>query len=128
MHHESDLEERDADADAVVAELEVTDQVAERRWHDHPAVVPVKAVGLFIGRNGKRVAITIAGVVLIIVGVAMLVLPGPGLVVIFLGLSILATTYVWAERLLNRAKEKASRAKDTVLGKKQRPAESDPDA
>jgi hypothetical protein len=92
MHHESDLEERDADA--VVAELEVIAPVAERRWHDHPAVVPVKAVGLFIGRNGKRIAVTIAGVVLILVGVAMLVLPGPGLVVIFLGLSILATTYV----------------------------------
>ena len=51
MHHESDLEERDADA--VVAELEVTDQVAERRWHDHPAVVPVKAVGLFIASARK---------------------------------------------------------------------------
>ena len=48
----------------------------------------------------------------------MLVLPGPGIVVIIAGLAILATEYVWAQRLLRIAKEKANQAKDAVLRKK----------
>ena len=48
----------------------------------------------------------------------MLVLPGPGLLVIIVGLAILATEYVWAQRLLQVAKEKATQAKDMVLRKK----------
>ena len=37
---------------------------------------------------------------------------------IILGLGILATEYVWAERLLKMAKDKANQAKDKVLGRK----------
>jgi len=111
-----DPEERDADA--VVAELEVIDPAAARRWHEHPAFVPFKAVGRFIKRSGKRIAVTIAGAVVILVGIAMLVLPGPGWVVIFAGLAILSTEYVWARRLLEKAKEKAGQAKDAVFRKK----------
>jgi uncharacterized protein (TIGR02611 family) len=111
-----DPEERDADA--VVAELEVIDPAAARRWHEHPAFVPFKAIGRFIQRSGKRIAVTIAGAVVILVGVAMLVLPGPGWVVIFAGLAILSTEYVWARRLLEKAKEKAGQAKDAVFRKK----------
>jgi uncharacterized membrane protein YcjF (UPF0283 family) len=47
----------------------------------------------------------------------MLVLPGPGIVVIIAGLAILATEYVWAQRLLKIAKEKANQAKDAILRK-----------
>ena len=36
---------------------------------------------------------------------------------IIAGLAILATEYVWAQRLLTAAKEKANQAKDAVLGK-----------
>jgi hypothetical protein len=50
----------------------------------------------------------------------MLVLPGPGIVVILLGLAILATEYVWAERLLRKARDKFEVAKDTVLGRKKK--------
>jgi len=53
----------------------------------------------------------------ILAGVALLVLPGPGLLLIFVGLSILATEYVWAQRVLKTAKEKANQAKDKVLRK-----------
>ena len=58
---------------------------------------------------------TAAGGFLVIVGIALLVLPGPGLLVIILGLGILATEYVWAERLLRTAREKAEQAKNMVL-------------
>lgn len=113
-----DPEERDADA--VVAEIEAEEPELERRWHDHPAVVPFKAVVLFIGRNAKRIAVTIVGVVVLAIGLAGLLLPVlPGWALIFVGLGILATEYVWARRLLVRSKEIALAAKDKALGKKE---------
>ena len=110
-------EPQEVDASELVEELEETSPELARRWHDHPAIVPFKVVGRFIGRNSKRVGITIAGVVLLVLGAAMLVLPGPGLLVIIAGLAVLATEYVWAQRLLRIAREKATQAKDAVLRK-----------
>jgi uncharacterized protein (TIGR02611 family) len=64
--------------------------------------------------------VTIAGFAVLLAGIALLVLPGPGWLLIFIGLAILATEYVWAERLLAAAKRKAEQAKDVVLRKKNR--------
>ena len=108
----------EVDASETVAELEVIEPEAARRWHDHPAFVPLKAVARFIQRSGKRVAVTIAGFAVLLAGIALLVLPGPGWLLIFIGLTILATEYVWAQRLLNAAKRKAEQAKAAVLRKK----------
>lgn len=69
-----------------------------------------KDVFVWIGRNGKRVGVSIVGFVLIIAGLAMLVLPGPGVLVIIAGLAVLATEYAWAERALDNAKKKAKSA------------------
>src|SRR6266511_2856233 len=66
----------------------------------------------FLARSTKRVAVLIVGSVVVAAGLAMLVLPGPGLLVIILGLAILATEFAWAEYLLHKAKEKAVKAKD----------------
>jgi uncharacterized protein (TIGR02611 family) len=111
-------EPQEVDASEVVEEMESRPDLA-RRWHDHPTVVPFKVVAGFIARNGKRVAVTIAGFAVMLAGVALLVLPGPGLLVIIAGLAILATEYVWAQRLLRIAKEKANQAKDAVFKKKE---------
>jgi uncharacterized protein (TIGR02611 family) len=112
-----DPEERDASE--TVDEIGATEPEVARRWHDHPAVVPIKAVLLFIAHNGKRIFVTIAGVIVLIVGIAGLILPVlPGWALIFVGLGILATEYVWAQRLLKIAKEKANAAKDKVLRRK----------
>lgn len=112
-----DPEERDASE--TVAEIAAAEPELARRWHDHPAVVPFKAVLLFIAHNGKRIFVTIAGVVVLLIGLAGLLLPVlPGWALIFVGLGILATEYVWAQRLLRIAKEKATAAKDKVLRKK----------
>jgi uncharacterized protein (TIGR02611 family) len=109
-----DPEERDADE--VVRSL--GDSVEpERRWHHHPVFTPFKAVGLFIGRNAKRVAVTVIGLIVVLAGVLMLVLPGPGIVTIIAGLAILATEYVWAERLLRAAKAHARQAKDAAFNR-----------
>src|SRR5256885_16319806 len=113
-----DPEERDADE--AIAEPSL-DSAIERRWHEHPAVVPFKVVGLFIGRNAKRTAVTVVGFAVVLIGVALIPLPGPGWLIVFGGLAILATEYVWAQRLLNYAKRKAVSAKNAVL--RQRPSE-----
>lgn len=47
----------------------------------------------------------VIGGTLLVVGVAMLVLPGPAVVVIPLALAVLATEFAWARRLLRRARE-----------------------
>ena len=64
---------------------------------------------LVIARSTKRIAVLVAGLVLVVAGVVMLVLPGPGLLVIIAGLAVLATEFAWAEHLLDRAKEQAAR-------------------
>jgi uncharacterized protein (TIGR02611 family) len=101
-------------ASQVVEEF-AADEEVQRRWHDHAAFVPIKVVARFIRQSGKRIAVTIAGFTVLIVGIAMLALPGPGLVMIIVGLGILSSEYVWAQRLLRKAKEKAEQAKDVVL-------------
>lgn len=52
----------------------------------------------------RRPVVTLVGVVLISVGVVLLVLPGPGLLVMAVGLAVLATEYPAAQRLLDRTK------------------------
>ena len=52
----------------------------------------------------------IAGAIVLLSGVAMLVLPGPALAVIPLGLFMLAMEFAWAERLLHRAVAHAENA------------------
>ena len=106
------------DADATIAELSPEDLARQRRWHDHRIVFPLKVVARFLVRNGKRIGIAVVGGFLVVAGIALLVLPGPGWLVIFLGLGILATEFVWAERLLNKAKEKAQQAKVKMLERK----------
>ena len=54
-----------------------------------------------------RLAIITAGTVITLAGLAALVLPGPGLVLILVGLGILAQEVPWAERLLAYARRKA---------------------
>lgn len=60
--------------------------------------------------HARRVAIFVAGVAVTAAGFAMLVLPGPGLLVIIAGLSILAIEFAWAARLRDQAKDRAKSA------------------
>ena len=112
-------EPQEVDASEFVEELETSRPELAKRWHDHPTFVPLKVVGRFIRRSGKRVAVTIAGFTLLLAGLAGLLLPIiPGWLLIIPGLALLATEYVWAQRLLRIAKEKATQAKDMLLRKK----------
>ncbi len=63
----------------------------------------------------RRVFRILGGFTLLVVGVIMFFTPGPGWVVIFLGLTLLAAEFVWAQRLMDRMKHEGNRLKTTVL-------------
>ncbi len=53
-----------------------------------------------------RITVALVGVTIIVIGVILLPLPGPGWLVIFAGLFVLSTEFEWAERLLEYARDK----------------------
>jgi hypothetical protein len=62
------------------------------------------------GAAARRLALETLGWLLVVVGIAALVLPGPGLLAIFAGLALLSQQYDWAERRLEPVKERALKA------------------
>jgi uncharacterized protein (TIGR02611 family) len=56
----------------------------------------------------------VAGFALLIAGIAMLALPGPGWLTIAAGLAVLASEFDWARSLLNRLKATAGRMGDAL--------------
>ena len=70
----------------------------------------------FIGRSSKRILVTVVGFAFVLGGLAMLVLPGPGILVVALGFAILGTEYAWAAAALERTKHTAGRAGRAAKG------------
>jgi uncharacterized protein (TIGR02611 family) len=64
----------------------------------------------WIGRTGLRVLVTVVGFALIALGLVLLVLPGPGILVVVAGFAVLATQYAWARTALEATKRRASQA------------------
>jgi tellurite resistance protein TerC len=77
--------------------------------HKHPLYVPYKVA--------KRIAIGIVGGSVLLVGIAMIVLPGPAFVVIPAGLAILGIEFAWARIWLKKAKAKAEEVARNVMNK-----------
>ena len=75
-------------------------------------------------RGARRIVILVTGTTVLVVGIAMIVLPGPAVVVIPIGLAILATEFVWARRLLKHFKDQANgftaSAKQLLWGNKEK--------
>ncbi len=69
-----------------------------------PSLDEAERVAKLTLKQARRVVVGVVGVTLLIVGVIMIVAPGPALVVIPLGLAVLASEFVWARRLLVRYK------------------------
>jgi tellurite resistance protein TerC len=61
-------------------------------------------------KTARRLIVLVVGGTVLLLGVAMLVLPGPAIVVIPLGVLILAGEFAWARRLRRRMKELADLA------------------
>lgn len=62
-----------------------------------------------------RVGVTVVGPLLVVAGIAMTVLPGPGLVVVGIGLALLALEYEWARRALGLLGQVAANARDAAF-------------
>lgn len=60
-----------------------------------------------IQKHLKRVLVEGLGWLLVLVGIAALVLPGPGLLALFAGMALLSTQYEWAERRLDPVRRTA---------------------
>lgn len=58
----------------------------------------------------RKTAVAVIGAALVITGIALLVLPGPGLVLIALGVAVLASEFRWAHRAHQRLVCEARRA------------------
>ena len=65
----------------------------------------------------RRAVVLMAGIIVLLLGIVMLIAPGPGILTMMLGLGILATEFVWARRLLKRIREKAIRITNSLLGR-----------
>jgi uncharacterized protein (TIGR02611 family) len=50
----------------------------------------------------RKVVYSVVGVSVLLIGIVMIVLPGPAVIIIPLGLAILATEYAWARRIIRR--------------------------
>jgi uncharacterized protein (TIGR02611 family) len=66
-------------------------------------------------QQAKRFFKILIGFTLLLVGILMVVTPGPGLLTILLALGVLAAEFVWARRLLDRLKEQGVRLRETVF-------------
>ena len=71
-------------------------------------------------RTAKRIVIAIIGTTVVLLGVAMLVLPGPGILTIILGLMLLGVEFAFARRWLVRIKSASQKAADKVRAKVRR--------
>ena len=67
-----------------------------------------------------QVGVFIIGLAVVVAGIFMLVLPGPGWVVIFGGMAIWATEFVWAQLVLRWTKRKVTEAAHRALDPKVR--------
>jgi uncharacterized protein (TIGR02611 family) len=67
-------------------------------------------------RQARRAVIAVVGFTVVALGAVMIVTPGPGWLVIFLGLSLLAAEFVWARRLLRRLRQKGVQVREAIFG------------
>jgi uncharacterized protein (TIGR02611 family) len=73
-------------------------------------------------QQAKRWLKIVFGFTLLVLGAVMVFTPGPGWLIILLGLGVLAAEFVWARRLLDRLKEQGIRLRDAVFVRAHPPA------
>jgi uncharacterized protein (TIGR02611 family) len=72
-----------------------------------------------VAGHTKRIVVTIIGLAMIVVGIAIVLFPGPWSAPLIIGgLAILATEYDWAEDIMNWVKEKMRRAKERLKARR----------
>jgi len=67
-------------------------------------------------RWARRIAVALVGGTVLAIGIALIVLPGPALVVIPLGLAILGAEFAWARAWLRKVRERSNDLLDLFRG------------
>lgn len=73
-------------------------------------------------QQAKRIMKIILGFTLLVLGAVLVFTPGPGWLVMLLGLGVLAAEFMWARKLLDRMKEQGVRLRDAVFFRAHPPA------
>lgn len=73
-------------------------------------------------RLARRLAVAIVGASVVLIGVAMIFLPGPAIVVIPVGLAILGLEFAWARHWLKLIRERTGNALNNYGRRRPRPA------
>lgn len=69
-----------------------------------------------VGRTSKLIVVSTIGFVLVVLGIALIPGPGPGLLLVIAGLAILSTEYDWARRLMTDLKDRLRRLRERASG------------
>jgi tellurite resistance protein TerC len=77
----------------------------ENRLDKVPEVTEPANFVVALWKQARRVVVFVIGSTVLLIGIILIVAPGPAVIVIPLGLSILATEFVWARKWLNYAKQ-----------------------
>lgn len=77
-----------------------------QRWIDRFWRLRGRAQRGRVGRLAWKIAVGLLGFLIIVTGIVLLPLPGPGWLIIFAGIGIWATEFAWAGRLLEWTKLK----------------------
>jgi hypothetical protein len=75
----------------------------------------ISSMGL---KQVRRAVVFVVGMTVLLLGVALIVLPGPAIVVIPMGLAILGLEFRWARRWMRRAREMVKSGQDYMLRNK----------
>lgn len=63
----------------------------------------------------KKIVVAVVGVGLMVLGVVLMPLPGPGFVIVVVGIAVLATEFAWAKSLRDKTRDKAWEAQKTAV-------------
>ncbi len=77
-------------------------------------------------KTARKIAIFIIGSTIVVIGIIMIVAPGPAVIVIPAGLAVLGTEFVWAKLLLKKMKAKTQGVFEAMGFTGSAPAESKP--
>ncbi|MFF8194348.1 TIGR02611 family protein [Streptomyces bobili] len=105
---------------AVAANDARSDRAAEQQEQALGSRAPAFIKARRILHLSWQVGIFVVGLVVVVAGIIMLPLPGPGWVVIFGGMAIWATEFVWAQLVLRWTKRKVTEAAQRALDPKVR--------
>lgn len=71
-------------------------------------------IARFVGRSTKRIVVSTVGFALLAIGIVLLVVPGPGLLLVAAGLAVLATEYAWARTALEVTRRRTKQLRDKM--------------